>query len=251
MHLAPHEVDKLTLVATGLLAQRRLARGLRLGYPEAVALISTVLLERIRDGKHSVPDLMDMGGKLLGRREVLPGVPEMVGEVHVEGTFPDGTKLVAVRQPITRTKGDLKLALYGSFLPVPAASLFGKAEAATAGHVTAAKGSLKLNEGRATVKIQVTNTDVRPIQIGSHFHFVEANPRLKFDREKAYGKRLDIPAGTAMRFEPGESKQVTLVEIAGNKVIRGGNNLADGAIGTANKQSTLVQVKSRAFAHQA
>ncbi|MBV9591278.1 MAG: urease subunit beta [Hyphomicrobiales bacterium] len=117
--------------------------------------------------------------------------------------------------------------------------------------MTAAKGSLKLNEGRATVKIQVTNTDVRPIQIGSHFHFVEANPRLKFDREEAYGKRLDIPAGTAMRFEPGESKQVTLVEIAGNKVIRGGNNLADGAIGTANKQSTLVQVKSRAFAHQA
>jgi len=251
VHLAPHEVDKLTLVTTGLLAQRRLARGLRLGYPEAVALISTVLLELIRDGKHSVPDLMELGGKLLGKREVLPGVPEMVGEVHVEGTFPDGTKLVAVRQPITRATGDLELALYGSFLPVPPASLFGKAEPATAGHVTVAKGSLELNAGRATVTIKVTNTDARPIQIGSHFHFVEANPRLKFDREKAYGKRLDIPAGTAVRFEAGESKKVTLVEIAGNKVIRGGNNLADGAIGAANKQSTLMQVKGRAFAHQA
>jgi len=100
VHLAPHEVDKLTLVTTGLLAQRRLARGLRLTYPEAVALISSVLLELIRDGRHSVPELMQLGGTLLGRREVLPGVPEMVGEVHIEGTFPDGTKLVTVHEPI-------------------------------------------------------------------------------------------------------------------------------------------------------
>jgi urease beta subunit len=194
---------------------------------------------------------MEIGGKLLGKREVLPGVPEMVGEVHVEGTFPDGTKLVAVRQPITRSTGDLKMALYGSFLPLPSTSLFGKIENETAGVVTVAKGNLELNKGRTSLKIKVTNTDVRPIQIGSHFHFVEANPRLKFNREKAYGRRLDIPAGTAIRFEPGESKQVTLVEIAGNKVIRGGNNLADGTIGASNKQSTLAQVKSRAFSHQA
>jgi urease subunit gamma/beta len=251
VHLTPHEVDKLTVVATGLLAQRRLARGLRLSYPEAVALIATVLLELIRDGRHSVAELMDIGCKLLGRREVLPGVPEMVGEVHVEGTFPDGTKLVAVRQPITAEAGNLELALHGSFLPVPDASLFAKVDAETAGAISSPDASIELNKGRPVTKISVSNTDTRPIQVGSHFHFVEANPRLKFDRDQAYGKRLDIPAGTAVRFEPGESKTVSLVEIAGNKVIRGGNNLADGSVSTGNKAAALARAKSRNFANQA
>lgn len=251
MHLAPHEVDKLTIATAGLLAQRRLARGLRLTYPEAVALISLVLLELIRDGRHSVPDLMALGGTILGRREVLPGIAEMVGEIHIEGTFPDGTKLVAVRAPITAEAGDLTLALHGSFLPVPDGSLFAEEEAETAGLVSAADGTLTLNEGRASATIAVTNTDVRPIQIGSHFHFVEANPRLKFDRDAAYGKRLDIPAGAAIRFEPGETRQVVLVEIAGNKVIRGGNNLADGQVGSSNKKAALTRMGERAFANQA
>ncbi len=250
MHLAPHEVDKLTLVSIGLLAQRRLARGLRLNYPEAVALISMVILELIRDGKHSVAELMEIGGKLLGRREVQSGVPDIIGEVHVEGTFPDGTKLVAVRAPITQEAGDLKLALYGSFLPVPDASAFGKTEAASAGEVTAPDTMLTLNADRPTTSISVSNTDSRPIQVGSHFHFVECNPRLKFDREKAYGKRLDIPAGAAIRFEPGETKTVMLVEIAGNRVIRGGNNLADGSVGASNKTATLTRIKSREFSNQ-
>jgi urease beta subunit/urease gamma subunit len=251
LHLAPHEVDKLTVATVGLLAQRRLARGLRLSYPEAVGLISLVLLELIRDGKHSVPDLMRVGGEILGKREVLPGVSEMAGEIHIEGTFPDGTKLVAVRSPITKETGDLALALHGSFLPVPDASLFAAEEEETAGAVTAAEGMLTLNENRASITISVTNTDERPIQVGSHFHFVEANPRLKFSRDAAYGKRLDIPAGTAIRFEPGETKEVTLVEIAGNKVIRGGNNLVDGQIGASNKKATLTRIDERAFANQA
>jgi urease beta subunit/urease gamma subunit len=251
VHLAPYEVDKLTLVSTGLLAQRRLARGLRLSYPEAVALISTVLLELIRDGLHSVSDLMVLGGTILGQREVLPGVPDLVGEIHIEGTFPDGTKLVAVRAPITKETGDLKLALHGSFLPIPDVALFADADADTAGAITTPDETLTLNDGRATITLSVSNTDVRPIQVGSHFHFVEANPRLKFDRDKAYGKRLDIPAGTAIRFEAGETKTVTLVEIAGNKIIRGGNNLADGSVGASNKSATLSRVKSRQFANQA
>ncbi len=251
MHLTPHEVDKLMLVSTGLLAQRRLARGLRLNYPEAAALIALVLLELIRDGKHSVVQLMEIGGKLLGHREVQPGVADIIGEVHVEGTFPDGTKLVVVRAPITAATGDLKLALFGSFLPVPDAKLFAKDAAATAGLVTTPDAMLVLNEGRPTVTLDATNTDTRPIQIGSHFHFVEANPRLRFDREAAYGMRLDIPAGSAIRFEPGETKSVTLVEIAGNKVIRGGNALADGAVGRGNKAAAMTRVKARTFADKA
>jgi len=99
MHLTPREVDKLVLHQAGFLAQKRLARGLRLNYVEAVALISTQLLEFIRDGR-SVAELMDLGRRLLGREEVMEGVAPMIDEVQVEGTFPDGTKLVTVHHPI-------------------------------------------------------------------------------------------------------------------------------------------------------
>src|SRR6187549_255776 len=123
MHLTPQDLDKLVLHQSGFLAQKRLARGVRLNYPETVALIATQMLEFIRDGR-SVAELMDVGRRLLGRRQVIPGVPEMVYEVQIEGTFPDGTKLVTVHHPVTLEDGDLSLALYGSFLPVPAASAF-------------------------------------------------------------------------------------------------------------------------------
>src|SRR6188472_615391 len=115
MHLTPREIDKLVLHQAGFLAQKRLARGLRLNYVEAVALIATQLLELIRDGR-SVAELMDLGRQLLGHEDVLDGVAEMIDEVQVEGTFPDGTKLVTVHHPIASAQGDMRLALYGSFL---------------------------------------------------------------------------------------------------------------------------------------
>src|SRR5215212_253770 len=118
MHLTPQETDKLALHQAGYVAQKRLARGVRLNYPEAVALISTQVLEFIRDGK-SVAELMDLGRQLLGRADVMDQVPGMVVEVQVEGTFPDGSKLVTVHHPIVSEFGNLELALYGSFLPVP------------------------------------------------------------------------------------------------------------------------------------
>src|SRR3982750_4605169 len=123
MHLTPREIDKLILHQAGYLAQKRLARGLRLNYPEAVALLATQLLEFIRDGR-SVAELMDLGRRFLGRRQVMAGVPEMIAEVQGEGTFPDGTKLGPVHHPTAALDGDLKLALYGSFLPVPDLSVF-------------------------------------------------------------------------------------------------------------------------------
>jgi len=123
MHLSPREIEKLMLHNAGFLAQKRLARGLRLNHPESVALIATQLLEFIRDGKR-VSELMELGRKLLGRNQVLPGVPEMISEVQVEGTFPDGTKLVTVHHPIASQNGDLALALDGSFLPVPDVAAF-------------------------------------------------------------------------------------------------------------------------------
>lgn len=252
MHLSPREIDKLLLHNAGFLAQKRLARGMRLNHPESVALIATQLLEFIRDGR-SVAELMNLGRKLLGRRQVMDGVAEMVTEVQVEGTFPDGTKLVTVHHPIASDNGDLALALYGSFLPVPTSS---KADSApeSVGSVPGVceplEGELELNAGRATVSLSVTNLGDRPVQVGSHYHFVETNAQLRFDRAKAYGYRLDIPAGTAVRFEPGESKTVKLVAIAGARVIRGGNALADGPVSTENLTSMLARAKAGGFQHQ-
>lgn len=233
MHLTPREIDKLILHQAGVLAQKRLARGLRLNYVEATALIATQLLEFIRDGR-TVAELMDLGRQLLGAADVLEGVPEMVHEVQVEGTFPDGTKLVTVHHPIVAERGDMALALYGSFLtPVSSPGGVGRpAEAieSAPGGVSTADGVVVLNESRATVELTVANRGDRPIQVGSHYHFVEANRALAFDRRAAYGMRLDIPAGTAVRFEPGETKTVTLVAIDGARVIRGGNNWAAGPV---------------------
>ena len=213
MHLTPRDIDKLVLHQAGFVAQKRLARGLRLNYVEAVALIATQLLEFIRDGR-AVAELMD--------------------EVQVEGTFPDGTKLVTVHHPIVLEQGDYELALYGSCLASPVAKkTIGQSAVKLTGlpgEIMAQEGHITLNEGRETVTLQVANTGDRPIQVGSHYHFLETNRALVFDRKTAYGHRLDIPAGTAIRFEPGESKTVTLVPIAGNRVVRGGNAWVSGPV---------------------
>jgi len=250
MHLTPREIEKLRLHNAGFVAQKRLARGCRLNHPEAIALIVTQVLELIRDGKR-VAACMDLGRQMLGRRQVMPGIAEMLHEVQIEGTFPDGTKLVTVHHPIAAIDGNLELALYGSFLPVPDLSVFGDSdEAVTPGAVTAEPGSVELNASRETVTIEVTNTGDRPVQIGSHYHFIETNKALRFDRAASYGKRLDIPAGTAVRFEPGETKPVQLVTIAGNQVIRGGNTLADGAVSDAGLTKAMKRVEELGFANE-
>jgi urease subunit gamma/beta len=214
MHLTPRELDKLVLHGAGSVAQKRLARGLRLGYPEAVALIATVLLELIRDGR-GVAELMDVGRQLLGHRQVMDGVGGLIQEVQVEGTFPDGTKLVTVHDPIARQDGNLALALYGSFLPVPELEVFGAAGPPMApGAIETVGDPIVLNAGRRTIEIDVVHRGDRPIQVGSHYPFAEVNAALAFDREATVRMRLDIPAGTAVRFEPGESRSVQLVELA-------------------------------------
>lgn len=249
MHLSPREIEKLLLHNAGFLAQKRLARGLRLNHPEAVALIAAVILEFIRDGK-SVAELMNLGRQLLGRNQVMAGVPEMIYDVQVEGTFPDGTKLVTVHHPISSENGNFALALHGSFLPIPELSAFPPStETINPGACEIQEGEIILNAGRATIDLPVTNLGDRPIQVGSHYHFIETNAALQFDRGAAYGKRLNIPAGTAVRFEPGETKTVKLVEIAGKKIIRGGNNLAGGKISAEGKKAALKRVKVKGFAN--
>ena len=251
MHLTPRDIDKLILHQAGFLAQKRLARGLRLNYPESVALIAAQLLEFIRDGR-SVAELMDLGRRFLGTSNVLDGIPEMIHEVQVEGTFPDGTKLVTVHHPIVAEQGDLTLALYGSFLPVPTTLVGAVASPieGTPGAVSALEGDIVLNEGRDTRSLTVINRGDRPIQVGSHYHFVETNRALEFDRGAAYGRRLNIPAGTAVRFEPGETRTVTLVPIAGRQVIRGGNALADGPVTEDGRARVVAAARDRQFGHE-
>ena len=248
MHLTPRELEKLTLHNAGFVAQKRLARGVRLNPPEAVALIATVVMELIRDGKR-VAECMDLGRTLLGRRQVMPGVPEMIHDVQIEGTFPDGSKLVTVHHPVSAEDGDLELALYGSFLPVPDLAVFGaEGERLDPGAVEAASGTIELNPGRATATVAVTNLGDRPVQVGSHYPFIEVNAALKFDRNAALGRRLDIPAGTAVRFEPGETRDVTLVDVAGDRVVVGGNALTDGAATDARRAEVMARVKAGGFA---
>lgn len=107
------------------------------------------------------------------------------------------------------------------------------------GEYILAEGDIELNVGRKTATVKVINTGDRPVQIGSHFHFFEVNRQLKFDRGAAFGMRLNIAAGTAVRFEPGEEKEVGLVAFGGNKKIFGFNNLVDGEISESSQQSPL------------
>lgn len=201
MELTPREKDKLLLFTAALVAERRLQRGLKLNYPEAVAYISAAIVEGARDGR-TVADLMAYGRTLLSSDEVMDGVAALIPDVQVEATFPDGTKLVTVHAPILPgSQGE------GSpFLP---------------GEIVCTAGTIELNVGRATLRVQVANSGDRPIQIGSHYHFFEVNPALHFDRAATRGFRLNIPAGTAVRFEPGQSREVELVAYAGARQVYG------------------------------
>ncbi|KAI9140348.1 urease [Paraphysoderma sedebokerense] len=232
--LTPRELDKLTLHQVGYLAQKRLARGVRLNHVEAASLIASQLLEFMRDGDKTVAQLMDLGKRMLGARHVRPEVTTTLRQVQVEGTFPDGTYLVTIHDPICSDDGNLELALYGSFLPIPSADLFPLPSHSTSllapGEFIVKPGKVTLCPHRRRVSIPVKNTGERPIQVGSHYHFIETNKFLVFDRALAYGMRLDIPAGTAVRFEAGEEKTVNLVEIGGSKIISGGNGIASGTV---------------------
>ncbi|KAK4892033.1 Urease [Elasticomyces elasticus] len=254
MQLCPKEIDKLVISQVGFLAQRRLARGVRLNHTEALALIASVLHELIRDGEHSVADLMSLGTTLLGRRHVLPSVPHTLTEMMVEGTFRMGTYLVTVHNPISGDDGNLERALYGSFLPVPSQDKFPwppkegldayTDETKMPGAIVAVKGDsgrIVLSEGRKRIKLKVTSKGDRPIQVGSHYHFIEVNPKLEFDRIRSRGFRLDIAAGTSVRFEPGDSKTVTLVQIGGKQVIKGGNGIATGNIHDGSVAEGILQ----------
>jgi urease subunit gamma/beta len=197
MNLTPREKDKLLIAMAAMVARRRLERGVKLNHPEAVALITDTVVEGARDGR-SVAELMEAGAAVLSADQVMDGVAEMIHDVQVEATFPDGTKLVTVHNPIRGSTGALQ-----------------------PGEVETLDGDIELNADREAVTLTVANTGDRPIQVGSHYHFAETNPALSFDRAVARGMRLDIAAGTAVRFEPGQSRDVRLIPLAGTRTVYG------------------------------
>ena len=209
MLLTPTELERLTIFSAAELARKRRAKGLKLNHPEAVAIITDEILEGAREGK-SVADLMSFGSTILTTRDVMPGVAAMLPILQVEGVFPDGTKLVTVHEPIRPEAG----AAPDTLEP---------------GAIITVDGEIELAAGRPRKTLAVVNTGDRPVQIGSHYHFFEVNKALEFDRAASFGMRLDIPAGTAVRFEPGQSKEVALVGFGGRREFSGLNALTNGS----------------------
>jgi urease subunit gamma/beta len=142
----------------------------------------------------------------------MDGVAGMIVEVQAEATFPDGTKLVTLHDPV-------------------------RANAKTVGEYLLADEEIVINAGRPTANLVVSNTGDRPIQVGSHFHFFETNRALEFNRDAAYGMRLDIPSGMAVRFEPGDTKEVHLVALAGTREVFGHRGLVEGKLDSPRKEA--------------
>ncbi|MFA3876925.1 urease subunit gamma [Streptomyces sp. MMCC 100] len=204
MRLTPTERDRLLLFGAAELARARRARGLRLNVPEATALIADTVCEAARDGAR-LTEAIERARSVLGPDDVLPGVADVVTEVHVEAVFDDGSRLAVVSDPVGG--GGLGADAPGALLP-------GREHA----------------EPEAALRLPVTNTATVPVSVTSHFHFFEANPRLEFDRERAYGTRLAVPAGSSVRFGPGERVEVGLVPIGGARVAIGFAGLVDGPL---------------------
>jgi len=224
MLLTPTEMERLTIYVAAEMARKRKAKGLKLNHPEATAYIVDEILEGAREGR-SVADLIGYGSTILSSDDVMPGVADLMPMLQVEATFPDGTKLVTVHEPIRPGKNAKKVK-----------------SAVTPGEIIPADGDIEINAGRTKAKVKAINTGDRPIQVGSHFHFFEVNKALDFDRSKAFGMHLDIPAGTAVRFEPGEAKEVELVAFGGTGEIFGLNGLTNGSTRSANRREDALRL---------
>jgi urease subunit gamma/beta len=218
MFLTPKEKDKLLVSWAAEIARRRRNKGLKLNHPESVAVITDFIMEAAREGK-PMTDLISEAQRVLNEDDVMEGVPDMIDVLQVECTFPDGTKLVTIRDPI-KSKMHQEWVRFGD-------------------------GEIDLGT-KEKIELEVTNTGDRPIQVGSHFHFFEVNRVLKLDRPRAYGMALDIPSGTSVRFEPGTTMKVTLRGLRGKRVITGLNGLTEGPL-DQNEDIALKRAAERRF----
>lgn len=223
MRLTPTERDRLLLFTAAELARSRRARGIQLNAPEATAIIADTVIEAARSGQR-LRDAVDAACNVLEPDDVLPGVAALVPEVWVEAVFDDGSRLVVVPEPLGPAHGD---AIPGSVHPAHE-----DVQAATA----------------PTVHLEVRNTSDVPISVTSHFHFFEVNPRLAFDRGAAYGMRLAIDAGEAIRFDPQTTVSVGLTPIGGQRVVIGFAGLVDGALDAPGaKEAALTKARATGY----
>ena len=235
MLLTPHEQERLMVAGAAEVARRRRARGLLLNHPEAVAVLTDWVLEAARDGR-SVAQIMSAGREVLDTSDVMPGVEALIDELQAEATFPDGTKLVTLHGPIQPAPlgtGDGRGEVDGDGNGEGDSNGTGESNGGSniegvdsprrivPGEVLLGEGDVVLLDGRALTSMSVLNTGDRPVQVGSHFHFAEANDALQFDRHAAVGYRLAVPAGTSVRFEPGIEMEVELVAFAGDRITAG------------------------------
>ncbi|MDA0229343.1 MAG: urease subunit beta [Proteobacteria bacterium] len=228
MNLTPTEQERLIIFSAAQLAREHRKRGIALSHPEAIAYICDELLYSARLGK-SLKDVMGFGSQLLTTDDVLPGVAELIPVIHVEAMFPDGTKLVTVHEPIRPGAKEQPARLQ-------------------AGEVMTPDGDIEINAGRRKLTLVATNSGDRPVQVGSHFHFFEINKAIDFDRAASFGMRLDIPSGTAVRFEPGQALEVNLVEVGGRRRVSGFNSLTEGSIDSDEiKLAALTRARERGF----
>ncbi len=226
MNLVPEEEERLLVFLAAELARKRRAKGLKLSYPEAVALISDEIYEAAREGK-SYDEVRNHAYHILTTDDVLPGVEKLVDRILVDAMFEDGTHLVAAYHPIHE-----------------AASV---GESPVAG-VRFAGEPIESNVGHPVVELAVTNTLDRPVQVTSHYHFFEVNRGLRFDRTLAYGTHLDIPAGTSVRFEPGEVKTVRLVAIGGTREVYSHAGLVNGYLDAPGaKERSLEKARAQGY----
>jgi urease subunit gamma/beta len=189
MKLTPKEQDRLTIFTLAELARKRRARGIKLNYPEAVALICDEVMEEARAGR-GYDEVVTHGMHVLTEVDVMENVPELASKIYIEPTFDDGTKLVVLHHPIRKAGKVNKDKKSISDPSVP--------------------DTITINAGKPTITLTVINTSDHPVQITSHMPFWEINQRMHFDRELARGYHLDIPSGGAVRWEAGETKEVRL-----------------------------------------
>ncbi len=215
MHLTPKEQERLTIFTAAELARRRQARGRRLNVPEAIAIISDEALECAWDGA-SLAEVIEHAQSVLGPDDVMAGVREIVRHLEIDALFPSGTALVTIDDPIGA--------------PSP------QAAADAPGAVRTPDGTLTVNAGRVTVELDVANAGEETVFVSSHYHFFECNPALVFDRPAALGMRLDIAAGTAVSWDPGQRRRVRLVALAGQAVAYGFRGLVQGTAGDGHRR---------------
>ena len=228
MRLTGKELDRLTIFTLAQLARRRRDRGRPLNAPEAAAIVVDEILEWAWDGLPR-SEVIERAADVLTRDELMDGVPEIIGRIEVDALFPSGSTLIVIEEPF----GPSMLA-----------------DAPAPGAVVPAAGSITVNQGRPPITVTVESTADVPIEVGSHFHFFEANRLLRFDRKAAFGMRLDVAAGSSVRWMPGESHDVDLVPLVGRREAWGFGGLVDGPLDSTDAAAALDEAIRRGYEHE-